>query len=202
MDSPLGCAAGNWLEVKESVACLETNASEAGDVADLVTLVVEFAAHLLVQTERCPDLQSARKKAQQCLNSGEPRRKWDQMLLAQGADLTAFNERLGREHTAPVVLEVKAPTAGSISRWDARVVGEIVRDLGGGRLTKDSVLDYDAGIQIVARNGSQTSKNSVLARIHAADRKKAEAAAARLTQACIISDQEPPSAALIAEVIQ
>ena len=45
MQTPLGRAAGNWLEVKESVLCLEGRGPD-----DLRELVLACAAHLLVQT--------------------------------------------------------------------------------------------------------------------------------------------------------
>src|SRR5271155_4106924 len=47
MNMPLGRAAGNWLEVKESVACLENKGAD-----DLRQLVVDSAAHLLIQTKK------------------------------------------------------------------------------------------------------------------------------------------------------
>src|SRR5262249_54025692 len=62
MDAPLGRAAGNWLEVKEAVACLESRGPE-----DLQQLVIECAARLLVQTEQAPDLREARQRASACL---------------------------------------------------------------------------------------------------------------------------------------
>ena len=65
MEVPLGRAAGNWLEVKESVACLHSRkagpksakppaARHATDhaPADLKELVIACAAHLLVQTAK------------------------------------------------------------------------------------------------------------------------------------------------------
>src|SRR5689334_3805384 len=55
MDVPLGRAAGNWLEVKESVACLES----AKESEDLRELVLACAAHLLVQTGQARSLVSA-----------------------------------------------------------------------------------------------------------------------------------------------
>jgi pyrimidine-nucleoside phosphorylase len=129
MNTPLGRAAGNWLEVKESVACLEcrtgvapvsnlkTKNMETGKMPvlrcdDLRTLVLDCAAHLLVQTGKARSLAAARKRAERCLASGAPRRKWDEMLVAQGADLDAFNKKLALDHTAPVVLEIKADRSG------------------------------------------------------------------------------------------
>ncbi len=88
MDAPLGRAAGNWLEVKESVQCLEGKGPK-----DLRELVIAFAAHLLVQTKQVADLESGLKLAEECLDSGKPREKWDEMLVAQGADLECVREK-------------------------------------------------------------------------------------------------------------
>src|SRR5262249_37049379 len=145
MSTPLGRAAGNWLEVKETVACLEPSVlpasrrqnrfncrQDAGNTLDdLRCLVVECAAHLPVQTSKARSIAAARKQAEDCLNSGAPRKKWDDMLVAQGADLEAFQQKLARDHTAPVVLELRAEESGFVSKCDARLVGEVIRDLGG-----------------------------------------------------------------------
>ena len=97
MNTPLGRAAGNWLEVKESVDCLENKGPN-----DLRELVLDSAAHLLVQTKKSKSLAAARKLAEDCLNSGAPRKKWDEMIVAQGADLKAFNQKLALDSTAQV----------------------------------------------------------------------------------------------------
>ena len=128
MNTPLGRAAGNWLEVKESVECLEGKGP-----ADLLELVVDSAAHLLVQTKKSKSLAAARKLAKDCLNSGEPRRRWDEMIIAQGADLKAFNRKLALDFTAKTVVELKSEKAGCVSKCDARNIGEVIRDIGGGR---------------------------------------------------------------------
>ncbi|MEY4918803.1 MAG: Pyrimidine-nucleoside phosphorylase, partial [Verrucomicrobiota bacterium] len=107
MNTPLGRAAGNWLEVKESVECLDGKGP-----ADLLELVIDSAAHLLVQTEKSKSIAAARKLAQDCLNSGAPRAKWDEMIVAQGADLKAFSRKLALDSTAKVVAEVKSEKAG------------------------------------------------------------------------------------------
>src|SRR5262249_22130519 len=95
MDAPLGNAAGNWLEVKEAVECLESKRdNSAGFVKDLREIILSCAAHLLVQTGKAGALEVARKQAEDCLLSGAPRKKWDEMLVAQGADLAAFENKL------------------------------------------------------------------------------------------------------------
>jgi pyrimidine-nucleoside phosphorylase len=222
MNKPLGRAVGNWLEVKESVACLEScsrrresahsspkscqrgltsAATEEGQIGDLSELVLDCAAHLLLQTKKSKSLNAARKQAGECLAYGAPRKKWDEMLVAQGADLGAFNKKLALDHTAPVVVELKAEKPGFVTRCDARLIGEVIRDLGGGRLTKESIINYDVGIDRLAKPGDAVWKNSVLARIHAAGQSQAKPACARLRAAFEISAKPPLATRLIAEII-
>ena len=203
MDTPLGASAGNWLEVKESVACLDPHSSrEKAGSQDLRQLVLHCAAHLLVQTGRCRSIELALDQADKCLASGEPRQRWDDMLAAQGADLEAFKKHLAREHTAKIVLDVPAPRAGIVARCDARLVGEIVRDLGGGRLHKDSQIDHAVGVEIFFKPGEPVSAKSILARVHASDRTQAEKAVTRLIAAFAISESPPEIPKLIAEVVE
>ena len=199
MNTPLGRAAGNWLEVKESVECLDSSAAVlaaapkiAGETPalrcdDLRSLVLDCAAHLLVQTKISKSLAAARRLAEDCLNSGEPRKKWDEMIVAQGADLKAFNRKLALDSTARVVVEVKPGKSGWVSKCDARVIGEVIRDLGGGRLTKDSAINYDVGVDRMAKPGERVEKSGALCRVHAANAAQAEAAVARLQTAFEIS---------------
>ncbi|MCX6924453.1 MAG: thymidine phosphorylase, partial [Verrucomicrobia bacterium] len=196
MNTPLGRAAGNWLEVKESVDCLENRGPN-----DLHELVLNCAAHLLVETSKARTLDAALQQAADCLASGKPREKWNEMLVAQGADLPAFNRKLALDHTAPVVVELKAPGSGFVSRCDARIIGEVVRDLGGGRFTKESIINYEVGLDAIAKPGEPIHAGDLLARIHAADRAQAEAAGTRLEIAFEISTQPPEIRPLIAGII-
>ncbi len=200
MDSPIGRAAGNWLEVKESVACLSPEAQSSAP-EDLRDLVLACAAHIQVQTGKATDLDRARQHAAACLASGAPRRKWDEMLAAQGADLNAFNRKLALDHTAPVVVELRASQTGYVSRCNARLVGELIRDLGGGRLTKQSAVNYDVGIDKLTKPGEAVREGSLLARLHATDRPQAELGLERLRRAFEISPEPPSPAPLIAGVI-
>ena len=197
MNTPLGRAAGNWLEVKESVECLEGKGP-----TDLLELVIDSAAHLLVQTRKSKSLAAARKLAEDCLQSGEPRQKWDEMIVAQGADLKAFNKKLVLDSTAKVVAEVKSEKAGYVSKCDARIIGEVIRDLGGGRLTKDSQINYAVGVDQMAKLGERVGKSGTLCRVHAADSAQIKVAVVRLKAAFEISAQRPVKTPLVFGIIQ
>jgi len=196
INAPVGRSAGNWLEVKEAVECLSGNGP-----ADLCKLVLACAAHLLVQSRKAKTLEVAKRTAQECLDSGAPRAKWDEMMAAQGADLKAFNKKLALDRTAPTVVEMKSPQAGFISKCGARIIGEVVRDLGGGRLTKEAAINYDVGIDRLMKPGERVSRGAVLARIHATDKRQVAAASEKLKTAFEISIRKPKAAPLISDII-
>jgi thymidine phosphorylase len=196
MDVPLGRSAGNWLEVRESVACLENRGPD-----DLRELVIDCAAQLLVQTGKAAALEQGRSLASACLASGAPRRKWDEMLIAQGADLAAVEEKLASVTTANALVEIAAPSEGVVASCDARLIGETVRDLEAGRLRKDSKINYDNGVDALAKPGEKVAKKSLLARVHGSTRDAAEAAARRIAAAIRISEEPPPPGLLVHEVI-
>lgn len=196
MNTPHGRAAGNWLEVREAIQCLEGTGP-----ADVLTLVTECAASLLVQTGKSQGVAPARQTVAACLASGAPRRKWDELILAQGADLDAFQAKLRQDHTAPVVRECLAAADGFIVRCDARIIGELVRDLGGGRMTKTSVIQPEVGVDALLKPGEPVRSGQVLGRIHATTLEQAEGACARLQSAYTIAAQPPFEHPLIIETL-
>ncbi|HEY5912731.1 MAG TPA: thymidine phosphorylase [Verrucomicrobiae bacterium] len=205
MDAPLGRAAGNWLEVKEAVALLDCQTGGprlAGDARDeLGELVIACAAHLLVQTGKSTGFEAAQQQAEQCLASGQPREKWDEMLRAQGANPESVARELEKEGRAPVMIRLRAERTGFVSRCDARLIGEVIRDLGAGRLTKDSQIDPYTGIDEIAKTGDFLEAGAVLARIHAQNGGQAESAMQRLAAAFEMSPAPVAQIPVIAENI-
>lgn len=197
MDAPLGRSAGNWLEVVESVACLENRGPD-----DLRAVVVECAASLLEQTGLAGDMQDGRRRALECLASEAPRAKWDEVIAAHGADIDTMNRKLQNPDTAPVIRELKADRSGFVSRLDARKVGEVVRDLGAGRFTKVDTLDYDVGVDCLKKPGETIWPGSLLARIHARTGASADDALVRLAAAFVFSDEPPAASPLIVKIIR
>ncbi|MEC8927963.1 MAG: thymidine phosphorylase [Verrucomicrobiota bacterium] len=185
MDAPLGRAVGNWLEVKEAATCLDCRGP-----ADLEALVVACAARLVGTAD-------AEQRAQAELASGRPRKKFDELLVAQGADLAAFSAKLAKDTTAPVVREFVTPAEGFVACCDARLVGEIVRDLGGGRVRKDTVIQPEVGLDQLIQPGEAFGRQSTLARVHAMTESAADAALARLEDAFEFTETQPEIPPLI-----
>ena len=186
MNTPLGRAAGNWLEVKEAIACLEGRGP-----ADLEEVSIACVANL-------PNGDA--DKAREELVSGRPREKFNELIASQGADLKAFESKLSKEVTAPVVRELQAEQDGFVHSCDARIIGELVRDLGGGRQKKDDLIRFDVGIDLLAKPGDHVEEGGVLARVHVDCESDVQAALNQLTKAFKISVDSPVLDGLIEQL--
>ena len=192
MDTPLGRAAGNWLEMKEAVDCLDCRGPE-----DLQELVLTCAAELLAVTGKTVDTTTGHQRAEEELVSGRPRMKLDELIVAQGGDVEAFRKQLKQDQTAPVVRDLVTTDEGFITHCDAQLLGEVVRDLGGGRLTKDSVIHPAVGVDQLAKPGDAFGRKSTLARVHARTETESEEALARLRKVFDFAAEPPELAPLI-----
>jgi pyrimidine-nucleoside phosphorylase len=196
MNAPLGQSAGNWLEVKEAVECLSGRGP-----ADLRQITLSFAVQVLLLTKRQPNPGLAQSMAARALDSGSALTAWHELLVAQGADLDAYRGLLGRDLNAPCSVECFASQSGYVQGIDARAIGEAVRDLGGGRITKDSVIQPFVGMDRLVQPGSAVRTGDLLGRIHAGSKHEAEAALPRLRSAVTLGDTPPPPRNLVAEII-
>jgi pyrimidine-nucleoside phosphorylase len=195
MNVPLGRAAGNFLEVREAVECLEGRGP-----ADLEQLVVESAAHLLMLAGGAQSIESARALALETLRSRKPLAKWEQMLAAQGVDIDSYHKQVMHQF-APAIVEVRADRAGWVQHCDARVIGEVVRDLGGGRMQKDSRINPLVGVDQIVKVGECVARGSALCRVHAATPFDADVAETRVRSAFAVGDSSPVRVDLVRDVI-
>lgn len=191
MDQPLGRAAGNALEIRESIDVLRGEGP-----AELRELCLDEAAHLLLLAGRERTLQSARARAERAVAEGGAIEVFARVAQAQGGDgrHIAEPERLPQ---APVIREVRAPRRGFIARIDALTVGRIVMRLGAGRATKHDTIRHDTGILLRRVHGDEVADGEPLAEVHAGSDDAADAAVGQFLEAVTWSDQPPPPRRLI-----
>jgi thymidine phosphorylase len=136
------------------------------------------------------------------LDSVLPRRKFEEMIVAQGADLEAFNQRLKQESNAPVVRELLAAREGYVLKCDARIIGEVVHFLGGGRTARTDAINFEVGVDRLMKPGYAVGRGLALARVHAEDEAGAELAVQRLESAFVIGAEPPNLQPLIQETMR
>ncbi len=167
MKEPTGRSVGNSLEVIEALECLE-----GGGPADLRVIVLDLAEKIAGVS---------RLELERLLDDGSARRKFDQLVAAQGgnpADLPC----LGRIHKAPIIREMLAPTTGEVSKVDAGLIGQAALQLGAGRAKASDGVDFAVGFDRLVKTGETIHAGQPLCRIHArsaVDFDMAEAMAAK-----------------------
>ncbi len=191
MDQPLGAAVGNALEVREAV---ETITAEGPP--DFTELVLDASARLLALSDLRIDLDEARARAEQATIDGSARETYERWIRAQGGD-----PDLDALPRAPVVREVVAPRGGSVTRLAALPIGVASLELGGGRRTKDDVVDHAVGVVCSAKRGQTVEAGQVLADVHARDDESAARAAEAVLGAYEITDEEPHPHGIVLDVI-
>ena len=155
METPLGFAAGNALEVLESVETLR-----GAGPADLEELVCIQGGILLHATGLCETRDEGAYRIHDSLIDGTAMKKFEEMCRAQGVDESAFeNERnlldaLGLLDDTLNTTEFVVNRPGWIGDIDAMTLGRVVLELGGGRLNLGDEIDHGVGFVLDAHIGS------------------------------------------------
>ena len=196
MDMPLGSRIGNALEVQEAVEVL----SGKGD-RRLRALCLELSANMIYLGGHAPDMPKARAKAVEALRSGRALEKLRRMVEAQGGDRRAVYDT-SLLPAAPVTLEVPSPAGGYVAGIAAERSGLVSMHLGGGRATKDSVIDLAVGFVLNKKTGDAVAPGESLATIHARDEKSAAEAAEKLAACFSFSGTQPAVPGIIRDIIR
>jgi thymidine phosphorylase len=153
MQTPLGRAVGNAVEVAESVEVLA-----GGGPADVVELTVALAREMLAGAGL-----SGAKDPADALRDGSAMDAWRLMISAQGGDPDAALPTPNESHV------VTAPASGALTRLDAYGVGVAAWRLGAGRARKEDPVSYAAGITLHAKPGDVVREGEPLLTLHADD---------------------------------
>lgn len=195
MAQPLGLAIGNALEVREALAMLG-----GGGPEDLRELCLVLGAHMLVLAGVAETPEAARASLAAALSDGTARRKFVEMVRAQGGDASVV-EGQGHLPTAPVLEPVAAPADGFVAAIDAEALGIAAMTIGAGRAAKDDPIDPAVGIILRVKVGARVRRGEPLADLHLRDRRQARDAAARVAAAYALAPAPPDLHALVHEVI-
>jgi thymidine phosphorylase len=183
MDTPLGRAIGNAVEVSESVATLRGEGP-----ADLVEVTLALAAEMLALTGIDADPAAA-------LADGRALERYRTMIAAQGGDPAA--ELPSAEHTTLV----RAAASGFLASLDARAVGVAAWRLGAGRARKEDPVSAAAGIICLAKPGDHVTAGEPVLELRSDDSSRFGRALEALDGAIEIAPEPPESAPLIIDRI-
>jgi len=176
MDTPLGRAVGNAVEVAESVQALQGDGP-----ADLMEVTLALARQMLALAGLDADPAAA-------IEDGRALAAYRAMVTAQGGDPDAPLPQAA--HTRVLA----AAEAGWVTGTDALKVGTAAWRLGAGRARKEDHVNAAAGIICLAKPGERVRAGQPVLELRADDEERFGPALAALAGAVTISDAGPPPA--------
>jgi thymidine phosphorylase len=196
MSEPLARSAGNALEVAEAAALLR------GEGADprLLEVTLALGAEVMRLAKLAPDERAARARLSDSLANGSAAERFARMVASLGGPADFLERPEAYLARAPIVRDVPASTEGTITAIDTRAVGFAVIALGGGRTSHEQDIDPAVGFDRLLPRGAKVERGDPIARVHAADAARAEAAARALQRAFTIGDGEPQAPALVERI--
>ena len=190
MDSPLGYAIGNSLEMTEAIRTLKGEGPE-----DLTRVCLELAANMLHMAGK-GTVEECRGMAEESIHDGSALKCLASMVKAQGGD-ESFIWKPEQFESPSCTYEVKAPEEGYISHMDTEGIGIASVLLGAGRNTKEDAIDYGAGIILKKKYGEKVMPGDVLAVLYADSQERIQAGADKFLSSCTISQDAPGPETLI-----
>jgi thymidine phosphorylase len=184
MDTPLGRAVGNALEVAEAVAALSGEGPE-----DLMEVTYALAAQML-------DLVGLEADPREAIASGRALDTFKQMIKAQGGDPDApLPQAAHRQGALPAAAD------GWVTRLDARAVGVAAWRLGAGRARKEDSVSHTAGVRCLAKPGEYVVAGQHVLELQADDPGRFAAALEAVEGAVTIGSEPPALVSLIVDQV-
>ena len=183
MNSPLGFAVGNTLEVVEAVKILKGE-----KVPRLYELCITLASHM-VSSCKGISLDSAKEQCEAAIENGRALKKLCDLVKAQGGDESYIKDE-SKFPLAKYKYEIKAEKDGYISLLEAEKIGNASCLLGAGRSVKDDKIDMLAGIVLSVKVGDKISKNDTVITLYSSSEEKIKNALSTALSSIKISDKK------------
>jgi thymidine phosphorylase len=184
MNTPLGLAVGNAVEVTESLEVLS-----GGGPADVVELTLALAREML-DAAGLKDADPAK-----ALESGAAMDSWRAMIRAQGGDPDAALP------TARTTELVRADRDGVVAAIDAYDIGLAAWRLGAGRARKEDPVSAGAGVLLKVRPGDAVRAGDTLLELRTDEESRIGSARDVAAGAVVIADRAPDRAKLLIDRI-
>lgn len=190
MDIPLGSRIGNSLEVIEAVETLKGKGPK-----DLTEVCLQLATGMLYLAGK-GSMEACRALAEKAIEDGSALNRLIAMVEVQGGDSSVIKDT-SLFKKAPFYKEVKVEKSGYITHMNTEQCGIASSLLGAGRITKDSMIDYTAGIALIKKVGDQVYQGESIAVLYASEEALFTASEKELLRAVTISADQPEEMPLI-----
>ena len=154
MNRPLGNNIGNILEIITAIDVLNNKGT-----LDLQNISIELATYMVALYKNI-DYKVAKNQVIDVLENNQALNKFYEFINYQGGKLENISFNPKYEY------KVYAKKEGYITKMNTEEIGKIASLLGAGRMTKDDVIDYEAGIILNKKINDYVKINDLLATLY------------------------------------
>jgi pyrimidine-nucleoside phosphorylase len=196
METPLGRAVGNALEVAECIDVLK-----GGGPPDLVDVSIELTARMLVLGGAAANRDDAFARVREAIASGAGLERFRRIIENQGGDPRVVDD--GRVlPAAPSRHTLTAERSGVVAALDALLVGRASVALGAGRDRVEDAIDPAVGIMVLATPGDAVRAGDPILELHYRERTRLDAALPLVRQAVSVGDEPPVRRPLVRDEVR
>ena len=157
MNTPLGYAIGNSLEVVEAMEVLEGNYSNS----HLVEVCYELASELICMAKGVRKSEAI-KMVDDSIKNLTAYNKFLKFIEYQGGNITKLR-------VSTKTKNIRSYKTGKITKIDALEIGKLSMRLGAGRANKKDKIDYTVGVKLHKQVGDSVKKGDLLATLYVKD---------------------------------
>ncbi|MEN6297861.1 MAG: thymidine phosphorylase [Rectinema sp.] len=195
MSQPLGYKVGNFLEIEETIDCLEGKGPE-----DVMELTYRLGAWMLMLGGAAKDIDEGRARCAEAIDSGAALDLFYRNIVRQGGSIGEMLARRGAWRSE-FSREIRAEGEGFIESIDALKIGLAGVYLGVGRNRTEDSVSPTAGFIFEKKRGAHVKKGELIAVAYGKDVESLDPALLLASGAISISDTAPGSSPLILEEI-
>ena len=198
MNQVLGHSVGNATEVSE---CIDFLLNPKNANQRLLDLTLELSAYMLQLGNLEPDLDTARIKSREALDSGKAASIFGEMVCELGGPVDFLENPEKHLKPMPVISSVKSNSSGYVSEIDVRAVGLSMIHLKAGRTKSSDPIDHGVGLSEIVGIGQWINKGDPLAKAHCRDQSQLNFLEKNLPSLIQLSESETKAPTLIKEVL-
>ena len=196
MDEPLGYAVGNTLEVREAIDSLKGNGPK-----DFMELIYTLGEQMMMLADESLSKEKAREMLEDAIASGKAYEMFKTFIKIQGGNPSDV-DNIEALLKASFVEDVTADADGFVKEIQAEEIGRASMIMGGGRATKEDVIDMSVGVVLRKKVGDEVKKGEAIATVYGNKKETVDRAIAMVKEAYGFSTEKVSPKPMILKVIK
>ncbi|MBT5420293.1 MAG: thymidine phosphorylase [Candidatus Cloacimonetes bacterium] len=196
MNSPLGGYIGNALEIKETIEYLQGK-----EIRDIDILTRTLAIEMLLLSEKAETEEEAMSMVEEVIKNGKALECFRNSIAAQGGNPDVCND-LSLLPQAKYKIPIVSQKSGWIKSINSQQIGYALIEIGAGRKTLDSKLDYSSGAYLAKKIGDKIDENETIGHIFCNNKDEGNNIISKILDSYELIDEKVSKENIILELIK